>query len=371
MSTLPNLPIIKLPDLKVLPTILQLGPIVADDRLPANRKSNRLPSETATSIASADSKRFVAGMIYDDWLLLAEDASEMKNSARQSNRAVYEDERQAALAMPFAEWLELAMDAAGVPDDERADGSVWLGGLACPFGEYYLPAKGRLGYAETVADTAFDDTLAEEREDPLWHFSFCLDHQCNVNSGLIGNTNTTGEMSAYFWVEKEASGLGPPGLYNLARAAEYEGSPGLLAAEAVARDGVQGQSIGFWIVDEDPDEEADVNGKEMMLYTITAIDLVEGSGVDHAAYTTTFIRSGVYGGDMEDEKSASASAETETSAEASFHARDGFQVRCECRLHQNQNAEDTAKSQTAEVESAVARQSPKGAALGRQRQRPL
>ena len=277
----------------------------------------------------------------------------IKREASVENRAVYADERQAALAMPFSEWLELAMDAAGVPDDERADGSVWLGGLACPFGEYYLPARGRAGFAETVADTAFDNTLEEEREDPLWHFSFCLDHQCNVNSGLIGNTNTTGEMSAYFWVEKKASDLGPPGLYNLARAAEYEGSPGLLAAEAVARDGVQGQSIGFWIVDEDPDEEGDVNGKEMMLYTIWEIDLVEGSGVDHAAYTTTFIRSGVYGGDVKDKKSE----EVKTEAHISSEYRDGFQVRCGCRLH-----EDTAKAQRADIESVV--RSPKGVVSG-------
>ena len=195
-------------------------------------------------------------------------------------------------------WITAAIERAGVDESERE--GIWVGGLACPFGDVYEPIGG--SWVENVDKDAFDETLrmaADPDED--WHISFCLDHACFVNSGLLGNTATSGEMSAYFWVEKSKTNIGNPGLYALARIGEYDNSPGQSAAEAIQRDGVQGMSIGFYILKEEYDFENEEYEPKTFI-TIKEIKLVEASGVDHAAYRNTFLRSGRYYTNMDKEK---------------------------------------------------------------------
>lgn len=251
-------------------------------------------------------------------------------------------------------WVASAIDRAGVPDGDL-DG-LWVGGLACPFGEYYEPTNA--GWVETINEAAFDETLEMiYDEDVDWHASFCLDHACYVNTGLLGNTNTRGEMGAYFWTEKKETDLGPPGLYALAKVGMYEGSPGMLAAEAIRRDGVQGMSIGFYILEERLVED-DEKFEPKALFEVMRIKLVEASGVDHAAYRTTFLRAGVYNSDMDKKSEKKSAYEYSASAPKTRGLEGVYQYRgCDCStkmLGEDADIRQELEAQRAEIERLAA-----------------
>ena len=181
------------------------------------------------------------------------------------------------------DFLEFAMDALGIAEEDR--GGLWLGGLAVPFGETYMPEG--LGWGERFHPDAFDETLADAASRD-WRIGVCTSHDCHVATGLLGSTAAEGEMEARYWVEKKDRDGYEAGLYVLCRVAEFDGSPGMIVAEQIARGGVGGLSIGFRIRDEHPAETID----EVLVFEVTRVRLWEASPVEKPAYSRTWAMSG-------------------------------------------------------------------------------
>lgn len=191
-------------------------------------------------------------------------------------------------------FLRFAMDTLGIPEDER-EGN-WIGGLAVPFGETYMPEG--MGWGERFHPDAFDETLAEA-DGGEWRIGVCSSHDCNVATGLLGSTASAGEMAARYWVEKKDRDGYEAGLYVLCRVAEFDGSPGQIVSEQIARGGVGGLSIGFRIRDEHPAETID----EVLVFEVTRVRLWETSPVEKPAYSRTWAVSGeVRPGDHDPER---------------------------------------------------------------------
>lgn len=207
-----------------------------------------------------------------------------QNVEQRANRAAADNDRAVKADLSAGEdFVRYAMDRLNVPDSERE--GVWIGGLALPFGETYVPEG--LGWGERFSVDAFDETLAEAREGSR-SISLCSSHDCNVATGLIGRTAADGEMSVRYWVEKESVNGMEPGLYVIGRVAEFAGSTGVKVAEQIARDGVEGISIGFRVRDESPAEVVD----GVQIYEVLRARLFESSPVDHPAYERTWAAAG-------------------------------------------------------------------------------
>ena len=176
-------------------------------------------------------------------------------------------------------FVAYALERAGVPEDERE--GRWMGGLAVPFGETYMPEG--LAWGERFDPGAFDESLAEVAAG-THRVSVCSSHDCTVGSGLLASTGAAPEMRAYYWAEKEDIDGREAGLYVLARVAETDGSPAKRVADQIELGGVAGISIGFRVREERVDEVRE----EVPIYRVMRVGLFESSPADHPAYGRTW-----------------------------------------------------------------------------------
>lgn len=202
-----------------------------------------------------------------------------RQPAREKRRDADLDRMVRAEVSASESFIAYALDRAGVPDEERE--GRWLGGLAVPFGETYMPEG--YGWGERFDPAAFDASLAE-MEAGTHRVSVCSSHDCTVGSGLLANTGADPSMRAYYWAEKTDRDGREAGLYVLARVSEDDGSPAKRVADQIEQGAVAGISIGFRSRSERLDEVQD----EVPIYRVTEAALYESSPADHPAYGRTW-----------------------------------------------------------------------------------